>query len=66
MYVCLCNGYTDKQIAEAVGSGAESVAKVYRCLGRSPRCAKCVPYVRGVLEQQQSVPDPALDPSSRP
>jgi bacterioferritin-associated ferredoxin len=51
MYVCLCNGFTDKQV-RAAGSGC-SVAGVYRSLGVQPRCGKCVPMVREILQEGQ-------------
>ena len=44
MYVCLCNGYTDRQIRSSA-SGCATVADVYRSLGSPPRCGKCVPMV---------------------
>jgi bacterioferritin-associated ferredoxin len=44
MYVCLCNGYTDRQIRKAAPN-CESIAAIYRCLGAEPRCGKCVPTV---------------------
>jgi bacterioferritin-associated ferredoxin len=44
MYVCLCNGYTDRQI-RACAAGCDTVADIYRSLGSPPRCGKCVPMV---------------------
>ena len=44
MYVCLCNGYTDRQIRRTA-AGCDTVADVYRALGAPPRCGKCVPMV---------------------
>lgn len=49
MYVCLCHGFTDKQVRRAVADGCRSVAEVYRCLGDRPRCGKCVPEVRSLV-----------------
>ena len=48
MYVCLCNGHTDRQIREAAGEGGK-VSAVYRRLGSRPRCGKCVAHVKAVL-----------------
>jgi bacterioferritin-associated ferredoxin len=50
MYMCLCNGFTDKQVRVAGGT-ARSVAAVYRSLGASPICGKCVPTVRDILQE---------------
>ena len=50
MYVCLCNGYTDRQIRSSV-SGCTTVADVYRSLGSPPRCGKCVPMVADLCRE---------------
>jgi bacterioferritin-associated ferredoxin len=44
MYVCLCNGYTDRQI-RSTAAGCTTVSDVYRALGSPPRCGKCVSMV---------------------
>jgi bacterioferritin-associated ferredoxin len=51
MYVCLCNGFTDKQVRVAGATSGGSVAAVYRSLGVAPRCGKCVPTVRDILQE---------------
>ena len=48
MYVCLCNGFTDRQVRN-VAEKKGSVATVYRRLGCRPQCGKCVPFVRQML-----------------
>jgi len=48
MYVCVCNGVTDKQIIKAAENGAMSLQdlseelKVATCCGRCSSCAKKV------------------------
>ncbi len=49
MYICLCNGFTDRQVRTIVKERASSVAQVYQALGCTPRCGKCVPLVREML-----------------
>ncbi|HTZ79224.1 MAG TPA: (2Fe-2S)-binding protein [Stellaceae bacterium] len=49
MYVCLCNGLTDRQVRGAAGSAKCSPAGVYRALGVRPQCGKCVPLMREIL-----------------
>jgi bacterioferritin-associated ferredoxin len=44
MYICLCNGYTDRQVRNAAPR-CTTVADIYRTLGAPPRCGKCVPMV---------------------
>ena len=51
MYVCLCNGITDKQVRLLVGEADRTVAEVYRALGGQPRCGRCVPTMRGLVRE---------------
>jgi bacterioferritin-associated ferredoxin len=51
MYICLCNGLTDRDV-RAHSEGGCSVAMVYRALGCEPQCGKCVPFVRQMLRQE--------------
>ena len=48
MYVCLCHGFTDKQVKRAVAEGRRSVSAIYASLGAKPRCGKCVGEVRAI------------------
>jgi bacterioferritin-associated ferredoxin len=46
MYVCLCHALTDRQVRAAIDQGgARTPAQVYRQLGCTPRCGKCLPCV---------------------
>ncbi|WP_322099704.1 (2Fe-2S)-binding protein [Aquibaculum arenosum] len=38
MYVCLCNGFTCRDVRRVVGEGAASVAAVYLACGARPNC----------------------------
>jgi bacterioferritin-associated ferredoxin len=50
MYVCLCHGYTDRQVRSAARPDSNiNVSDVYRTLGSPPRCGKCVPMVRDIV-----------------
>ncbi|MCW5774081.1 MAG: (2Fe-2S)-binding protein [Rhodospirillaceae bacterium] len=49
MYVCLCHGFTDRQVKSAIAEGQRSVADVYARLGVRPRCGKCVGEVRAMV-----------------
>ncbi|HLT78321.1 MAG TPA: (2Fe-2S)-binding protein [Ferrovibrio sp.] len=53
MYVCLCHGFTDRDVRGAISGGCHSVAAVYRHLADRPQCGKCVPEVRGMLSEQR-------------
>jgi bacterioferritin-associated ferredoxin len=58
MYVCLCNGFTDREVRSIAAASRCSTAGLYRSLGVRPRCGKCVPMVREILgEPAQGSPD---------
>ncbi|HJU15859.1 MAG TPA: (2Fe-2S)-binding protein [Stellaceae bacterium] len=56
MYICLCNALTDRQIRTQCEGEDTSVAMVYRALGATPQCGKCVPLVRQILRQSAEAP----------
>jgi bacterioferritin-associated ferredoxin len=52
MFICICNGFTDRQIKCAVRDGtAHSVSDVYRCMGCKPQCGRCAPTVLRVMRE---------------
>jgi bacterioferritin-associated ferredoxin len=55
MYVCLCLGFTDRQVRAARERSDGCVSGVYSALGGAPRCGKCVPMVRDILREGASL-----------
>lgn len=53
MYICLCHGFTDGDVRDAIAGGCRSVAAVYRQLADRPQCGKCVPEVRCMLQESR-------------
>ena len=51
MYVCICNAFTEKQVVRVLSGEALSPAGVYRHLGCTPQCGKCIPSVRSMVKQ---------------
>ena len=51
MYVCLCNGLTDRELRLHTTGGRCSVSMVYEACGCRPQCGKCVPFVRQMLRE---------------
>jgi bacterioferritin-associated ferredoxin len=49
MYICNCNGITEREIRGAVELGCQSVADLSRDLGLGTCCGKCVPDAHGIL-----------------
>lgn len=54
MYVCLCQGITDRQIREAVGEGAVTMRKLRLELGVASCCGRCAPHAKQVLDEARS------------
>ena len=53
MYVCLCNGYTDKQIRGAVREGGVSTAEeAYLSLGNGFCCGSCADCASDLVEKE--------------
>ena len=51
MYICLCNGFTDRQVRGICADGG-SAGEVFRSLG-TPRCGKCIPIVKEIARAAQ-------------
>jgi bacterioferritin-associated ferredoxin len=52
MYVCLCNGLTDRDIRRAGDQGHCTVAAAYCSLGAEVNCGRCVPMARSLINKQ--------------
>ncbi len=51
MYVCLCNGFTERDVHRALAEGASSPAKVYRALETAPQCGRCKSQIKDMLTE---------------
>ncbi|MDN5864357.1 MAG: (2Fe-2S)-binding protein [Gammaproteobacteria bacterium] len=49
MYVCICNGVTERRIREAVAAGDTTFEALQEDLGVATCCGCCEEEVRGVL-----------------
>lgn len=54
MYVCLCNGVTDRQIREAVSDGAKSMRQLRQCLGVAANCGRCAAHAKELLDESRA------------
>ena len=60
MIVCSCNVLTDHAIRAACSSLApQTPGQVYRCLGCSPQCGRCMRTVRALLDEARAAACPA-------
>jgi bacterioferritin-associated ferredoxin len=63
MYVCICNGITDKQIRRAAASGICDLQGLQRELGVATGCGTCVETAADILRdanQSSSTFDPVV------
>jgi bacterioferritin-associated ferredoxin len=70
MYICVCNGVTERDICEAVKQGAVRMRDLRSCLGVTGQCGVCACYAKltldKVLQHQellQKTVQPAVSPS---
>lgn len=50
MYVCICNGITDKEIRKAIAGGASSLQSLRDELGVASQCGSCSDQAMSFLE----------------
>ena len=61
MYVCICNGVTDRQIREAVDAGCASVSELTMRTGCGASCGSCLEMAAAmVAEMHAELPLPVL------
>jgi bacterioferritin-associated ferredoxin len=51
MYVCICNGVTDRQIREAAEAGCGSVPEMTMRTGAGANCGACLGLVAELIEE---------------
>lgn len=53
MYVCGCEGVTDRTVNAAVAAGARSVEEIAERCGAGARCGGCWPELERLLDEKQ-------------
>jgi bacterioferritin-associated ferredoxin len=59
MILCSCNRITDGEVrasAKPCGAAADRARDVFRCLGRAPKCGKCVRNIQAAIAEMDSQP----------
>ncbi len=51
MYVCICNGVTDRDIHRALDSGDRNFRQVSQSLGVASQCGSCEALARDIIEE---------------
>lgn len=52
MYVCLCNGVTDKQIKASIKEGATTMRALYKEHNIGSQCGKCCQCAKSILNNE--------------
>jgi len=55
VYVCICNGVTQRDIRDAAAAGCRSVAELTMRTGCGANCGSCIEMAAEVLEQARAI-----------
>ena len=58
MYVCICNGITDRDIRQAADAGCRSLAELTMRTGCGACCGSCLDTAAQVLEEARAARGP--------
>ena len=61
MYICICNGITEREIRGAAELGCETLADLTRDLGVASCCGKCGPEAGDILRSCAGCPRKLAD-----
>jgi bacterioferritin-associated ferredoxin len=50
MYVCVCNGITDRDLAGVASEGVGCAKEAYRRLGGAPVCGRCLDFAQNLID----------------
>ena len=53
MFVCLCNGYTDRDILDAARE-CTTLDEIYERLGGEPQCGGCLDYAESLIGKAEA------------
>ena len=57
MYVCICNGVTDRDIRQAADAGCRTMAELTMRTGCGATCGSCLETAAAILEASQRALD---------
>jgi len=64
MYVCVCQGITDRQIREAVQRGVASLSELQNDLPVGGCCGRCIPTTQEVIDEYLTQVNQRFQPSA--
>ena len=59
MYICICNGVTERQLRDAIDAGACTLSELRANLGVAAGCGACEAFAADVLDATLKIPPPA-------
>lgn len=65
MFVCICNAYRDRDIADAARKGARTACEAYDALGNGPNCGSCLDDATRIVEKVHAAREAAEDVFSK-
>ncbi len=60
MFVCICNAVRESEIKDVIAQGVRDVDDVYHKLDIEPQCGTCAAYIREMLTEIPSDPEPEI------
>ncbi len=54
MYVCICNGVTERAVRQAAAEGVRSLSELTRRTGCAGTCGGCADYAEHVLHDEHN------------
>ena len=52
MYVCICNGVTERAVRQAAGEGVRTLSELTRRTGCAGTCGGCAEYAEQILNEE--------------
>ncbi len=65
MYVCICNGITDRQIRDAAEAGCASITELTMRTGVGANCGSCLGSAEAILSESRHLRELPLPVLSR-
>lgn len=66
MYVCTCNGISERKVDAVIKDGAKSPSGVHHACGAKPQCGRCLPEIADRLRAARLAKSEAARPLLTP
>lgn len=58
MYICVCNGITERDIRASAEEGTRTMHDLEKCLGVGAGCGKCRSAAKQILKESRAIGEP--------